>query len=61
MKYLVTIKSKGQKRVEESDGVHELHTSLALYRSQGWKIAGIKRVDSGRKMVIQDLKGLVLQ
>jgi hypothetical protein len=61
MTYKITIKSKGQRRVEEADGVRELHTSLALYRKQGWKIAGIKRVDNGEKMVMQDLKGLVLQ
>lgn len=61
MSYKITIKSKGQKRVEEVDGVRELHTTLALYRKQGWKIAGIRRIDTGKKMVIQDLKGLVLQ
>lgn len=61
MTYKITIKNKGHKRVEEADGVKELHTQLALYRSQGWKVASIKRVDSGKKPVMQDLKGLVLQ
>lgn len=61
MSYKITIKSKGQKRIEEVGSVRELHTSLALFRSQGWKIADIKRIDSGRKMVMQDSKDLVLQ
>lgn len=60
MSYKITIKSKGQKRVEEVEGVRELHTSLALYRSQGWKIAGIKRIDAGRKVVSQKLEGLMV-
>lgn len=61
MTYKITIKSKGQKRVEEANGVRELHTSLALYRKQGWKIAGIHRVETGRKPVIVEDLNLVLQ
>lgn len=60
MTYKITIKSKGQKRVEEANGVRELHTSLALYRSQGWQIADIRRVDSQHKPVVEDFD-LVLQ
>lgn len=61
MTYKITIKSKGQKRIEEANGVRELHTSLALYRKQGWKIDGIKRVDAGKKPVaVQNLEGLMV-
>lgn len=60
MSYKVTIKSKGQKRVEEVDGVRELHTSLALWRSQGWKIGAIKRVGTGKKPAMHNLEGLMV-
>lgn len=60
MIYKITIKSNGQKRIEEANGVQELHSSLALYRRQGWKITNIKRVNSGRKLSLQALKSLIV-
>jgi hypothetical protein len=44
MSYQITIKAKGQKKVEEVEGVKALHTALNRLRSQGWKIADISRV-----------------
>jgi hypothetical protein len=42
--FKITIKSQGQKRVEEAEGIKDLNRQLALYRSQGWTITKIKRV-----------------
>jgi hypothetical protein len=44
MTYQITVSNKGERRIEEAKGIKELHTSLSLFKSQGWEIADINRV-----------------
>lgn len=44
MTYAITVKSKGEKRIEKVEGVKELHLNLTLFKAQGWEIAKVKRV-----------------
>lgn len=43
MTYKIVINNNGQKRTERVEGVKSLHTHLALFSSQGWKIEKITR------------------
>lgn len=56
MTYKITIKNNGQKRTETVEGIRALNTSLALYRSQGWKITNIKNVRSARLFGVLQLR-----
>lgn len=44
MTYQIVAKASRQKQVKNVSGVRALHTSLADYRSRGFKIAKISRV-----------------
>lgn len=44
MTYNITVKNKGQTKVEKADGHKDLNVKLALFRAQGWEISDISRV-----------------